>query len=126
MAVKGASKVIKNTKVLIGKISGKMTEQTLNHVLSIGAAQAKIYTPVDTAALINSQRTQISATPNGSKGVVSYGQEYAIYLEKGKTWKPRKKKTAKSAFLKSGFEDAKPRARIERAIINGYKMSKVK
>ena len=126
MAVKGASDVAKKYKSITGKIAGKMSEQTINHVLSIGAAQAKIYTPVDTSALINSQRIIVNKTGSGFKGRVLYGQEYAIYLEHNKKWTPRKKKSAKPQFLKLGFEDPKPASRIKKAIINGYKIDKAK
>ena len=122
MPVRGADKVVKNMERLVGRITGAMTEQTLHHVMSIGAAQAKIYTAVDTAALINSQRKIVRKTSTGMVGTVSYGQEYAIYLELKENWTPRKKITAKPHFLRDGFEDPAPRARIADAIRNGYKL----
>lgn len=122
MAVKGASKVVSNYRKLVDKISGQMSQQTLNHVLSIGAAQAKIYTPVDTAALINSQQITTTKTASGYKGYVFYTVDYALPLETKDNWTPRFKATAKPHFLQSGFEDPSPMARIRNAIVEGYKI----
>ena len=55
-------------------------------------------------------------------GRVWYEAEYAIYLETNPDWKPRKKKTAKPHFLRSGFEDEGPQSEIKEIIRNGYKL----
>jgi hypothetical protein len=52
-------------------------------------------------------------------------QNYAVYLEDPdgtNPWTPRKKKSAKPHFLKSGFEDDGPQTEIRNIILNGYKL----
>ena len=74
-------------------------------------------------ALINSQRKKVSEMGSGVVvGRVWYSQEYAIWLETRDHWTPRKKKTAKPHFLKSGFEDPEPQADIKDIIKQWYKL----
>ena len=123
MPLKGVEKVRGRYQALIKEISGPRTLKVVNAIVATGAAYAKLYTPVDTSALINSQRKQVSKGGSGVVvGRVWYSQEYAIWLETRDHWTPRKKPTAKPHFLKSGFEDPEPQADIKDIIMQWYKL----
>ena len=122
MPLKGVSRVRSNYARVVKNIEQR-NAKVVTAILSIGAGFAKMYTPVDTSALINSQRKSISKSGYGAVvGRVWYSQDYALWLEISSSWKPRKKKGAKPHFLKSGFEDATPQSEIKEIIRNGYKL----
>ena len=123
MPLKGVEKVRGRYQALIKEISGPRTLKVVNAIIATGAAHAKLYTPVDTSALINSQRKKVSEMGSGVVvGRVWYSQEYALWLETRDHWTPRKKATAKPHFLKSGFEDPEPQADIKDIIKQWYKL----
>lgn len=123
MPLKGVEKVRGRYQALIKEISGPRTLKVVNAIVSTGAAYAKLYTPVDKTFLINSQRKKVSEMGSGVVvGRVWYSQEYALWLETRDHWTPRKKKTAKPHFLRSGFEDPEPQADIQDIIRQWYKL----
>ena len=65
MPLKGVDKVRGRYQALIKEISGPRTVKVVNAIVATGAAYAKLYTPVDTSALINSQRKQVSEMGSG-------------------------------------------------------------
>ena len=76
MPIKGVEKVRGRYQALIKEISGPRTLKVVNSIIATGAAYAKLYTPVDTSALINSQRKQVSEGGSGVVvGRVWYSQE---------------------------------------------------
>ena len=123
MPLKGVEKVRGRYQALIKEISGPRTLKVVNAIVATGAAYAKLYMPTDTNALINSQRKKVSEMGSGVVvGRVWYSQEYALWLETRDHWAPRKKKTAKPHFLRSGFEDPEPQADIKDIIKQWYKL----
>ena len=122
MPLKGVSRVRSNYGRVVKDVSETKTLKVVTAVVATGAAWAKLYTPVDTSALINSQRKSVSQSGGAIVGKVWYSQDYAVWLETKDTWKPVKKKTAKPHFLRSGFEDEGPQSEIKEIIRNGYKL----
>lgn len=122
MPIKGVGAVRANYSRVINEVSGPKTVKVVSAIVSIGAGYAKLYTPLDTSALINSQRKSVSQSGGAIVGKVWYSQDYAVWLETKDTWKPIKKKTAKPHFLRSGFEDEGPQSEIKEIIRNGYKL----
>lgn len=122
MPLKGVSQVRGRYQAVIKDIAETKTIKVVTAIVATGAAWAKLYTPVDTSALINSQRKSVSQSGGAIVGKVWYSQDYAVWLETKDTWKPRKKKTAKPHFLRSGFEDEGPQSEIKEIIRNGYKL----
>ena len=125
MPLKGVSRVRSNYGRVVKDVSETKTLKVVTAVVATGAAWAKLYTPVDTSALINSQLKTVDSYGRYVVGKVWYMQNYAVYLEDPdgtNQWTPRKKKSAKPHFLKSGFEDDGPQTEIRNIIINGYKL----
>lgn len=122
MPLKGVSQVRGRYQAVIKDIAETKTIKVVTAIVATGAAWAKLYTPVDTSALINSQRKSVSQSGGAIVGKVWYSQDYAVWLETKDTWKPIKKKSAKPHFLKSGFEDDGPQTEIRNIILNGYKL----
>lgn len=122
MPLKGVSQVRSRYQAVIKDIAETKTIKVVAAIVATGAAWAKLYTPLDTSALINSQRKSVSQSGSAIVGKVWYSQDYAVWLETKDTWKPIKKKTAKPHFLKSGFEDEGPQSEINEIIRNGYKL----
>ena len=122
MPIKGVGAVRANYSRVINEVSGPKTVKVVSAIVSIGAGYAKLYAPLDTSALINSQRKSVSQSGGAIVGKVWYSQDYAVWLETKDTWKPIKKKSAKPHFLRSGFEDEGPQSEIKEIIRNGYKL----
>ncbi|MDH5796930.1 MAG: hypothetical protein OEZ19_00055 [Paracoccaceae bacterium] len=91
------------------------SEEMLAVMLQAIAANTMPYVPVDTAALINSERRWTQMTKAGPVGHIEYGgqgtgargtpvQEYAVYVHEGpqKNWQ---KPGASNLFLAKGVED---------------------
>lgn len=77
MPVKGVTEAKRNTRRMIGKIEGELSESTLTDVLRIAQGYATLITPVDTANLRNSQYRDIRPIGNGLRGRVGYTASYA-------------------------------------------------
>lgn len=125
MPLKGVSRVRSNYGRVVKDVSETKTLKVVTAVVATGSAWAKLYTPVDTSALINSQIKAVESYGGYVVGKVWYMQNYAVYLEDPdgtNPWTPRKKKSAKPHFLKSGFEDDGPQTEIRNIILNGYKL----
>lgn len=122
MPLKGVSRVRSSYSRVIRDITTRRSRLVVSAIIATGAAWAKMYTPVDTSALINSQRRLTSNEGSAVVGRVWYSQDYATWLENSDKWRPIKKKSAKPHFLKSGFEDEGPVSEINEIIRNGYKL----
>ena len=122
MPLKGVSQVRGRYAATIKDIAENKTMKVVTAIVATGSAWAKLFTPLDTSALINSQRKSVSQSGGAIVGKVWYSQDYAVWLETKDTWKPRKKKSAKPHFLRSGFEDEGPQSEIKEIIRNGYKL----
>ena len=122
MPLKGVSQVRGRYQAVIKDIAENKTRKVVTAIVFTGAAWAKKFTPVDVPFLINTQQKRVRPENGVMVGRVWYEAEYAIYLETNPDWKPRKKKTAKPHFLRSGFEDEGPQSEINEIIRNGYKL----
>lgn len=122
MPLKGVSQARGRYRAVIKEIAEAKTIKVVTAIVATGSAWAKLFTPLDTSALINSQRKSVSQSSGAIVGKVWYSQDYAVWLETKDTWKPVKKKTAKPHFLRSGFEDEGPQSEIKEIIRNGYKL----
>ena len=127
MPVKGVSQLKRNVGKWIADVQGKATERVLMAIVMTGAGYAKLATPVDTAALINSQGYKL--INGGTTGVVFYGAgftpkgfSYGFFLHENTDWKPIKKKNAEHHFLSNAFESASYQADYKKIIINGYRL----
>jgi len=145
MPVKGLEAAKRQTKAIIERIKGPLSERTVTEILIIGAGYASLLTPVDTSLLINSQYRLVENTGNGIKGQVGYTAAYAAAVNaasgklKGKPrahfgvtskgvpfgggtgvgvyWAP----AGEPDFLRKGFErDGK--ADIAAAVLRGMKL----
>lgn len=129
MPVRGLEEAKRNTKALIGRIEGELSERTMTEVLIIGSGYASLMTPVDTSVLINSQYRHLQPTPQGLRGQVGYTAAYAAAVNaasgklkgqarpgnRGTYWAPG----GEPDFLKRGFEDPEARAAIDAAVKRG-------
>ena len=127
MPVKGVAQIKRNVGRWVANVETKVTEKVLLTIIMTGAGYAKLATPVDTAALINSQEYKL--INGGKSGVVFYGAgfsdkgfNYGLYLHKNVDWKPVKKKNATPHFLSNAFENQAYQEDYKRIIINGYKL----
>lgn len=105
MAVKGIKDVNRRFAKLTGRIAGPMTNRAMTEIIIIGEGYAAELTPVDTSNLINSRYRQVTNTATGTKGIVGYTANYALWVHEGgpKNWK---KSAASDQFLSKGFENA--------------------
>lgn len=134
MSVKGGDEVRKKFSQAVGRIRGRMTEETLTRVLIVAAGYASALTPVATSALINSQYRDVQMTVNGWRGQLGYGANYAEYVHNasgtllgtgtprypsrlGTVWGPN----AEPEFLKKAFE-RDGRSDIEALIKESYRL----
>ena len=122
MPLKGVSQVRGRYQAVIKDIAENKTRKVVTAIVATGAAWAKLYTPLMDGALINSQRKRVRNESGVVVGRVWYLQDYALWLETKDNWTPRKKKSAKPHFLRSGFEDEGPQSEIKEIIRNGYKL----
>lgn len=112
--VRGISQAKKNLDDLIGNIQGRKTVRAIQSALLIGGAQSSIYTPIDTATLLNSQFREISVNRIRVTGRVGYSASYAAYVHDPNVPQNFRRATAKKEFLVKGFEDT--RKQIDAAV----------
>lgn len=105
--VRGISQAKKNLDDLIGNIQGRKTVRAIQSALLIGGAQSSIYTPIDTATLLNSQFREISVNGTRVTGRVGYSASYAAYVHDPNVPQNFRRATAKKEFLVKGFEDTR-------------------
>jgi len=132
--VMGGDEIRRRFSREIGRIRGRMTEETITRMLIVAAGYASAMTPVATSALINSQYRVTSATANGYRGELGYGADYAEYVHNapgtllgtgtprwperlGAVWGPN----AEPEFLAKAFE-RDGRSDIEALIREGYRI----
>ncbi|MBI6547265.1 HK97 gp10 family phage protein [Xenorhabdus lircayensis] len=105
---------------LIGDIRGRKVVRALYKALSIGSAQAALYTPIDTATLINSQFRDMRFDGVLLTGRVGYSANYAVYVHDPKVKQSFRRATAKKEFLKRGFNEM--RGQIDKAVAQELKL----
>ncbi|CDG98847.1 HK97 gp10 family phage protein [Xenorhabdus bovienii] len=104
---------------LIGDIRGRKVVRAMYKALYIGSAQAALYTPIDTATLINSQFRDVRFDGVRLTGRVGYSANYAVYVHDPKVKQNFRRATAKKEFLKRGFNEV--RAQIDKAVMEELK-----
>ncbi|WP_392562493.1 hypothetical protein RHO12_03155 [Orbus sturtevantii] len=103
--VKGVKQSIDRLNAIIEDVQGRKAVRAIQATLMIGAAQAAIYTPIDTSTLINSQFREVSVKKGLITGRVGYSANYAAYVADPSIHMAFKRATAKKDFLNKGFED---------------------
>ena len=120
MPARGVKQVRQNITRIMGEISGPMAERAVTEALIIGGGMATTMTPVDTAALINSQFRIVQKVGTQVQGRMGYTAAYAAAVHdakgtlrgqprdpndgsRGNFWDPN----AEPEFLKKGFEMTK-------------------
>lgn len=124
MAVHGARNVKRNARRVFKGID-RSTTKVLTAIAITGAGYAKLATPVDTAALINSQYYRVDdsqAIVGYTGGFTNRGFNYGLYLNNNDKWSPVKKKNASPMFLSDAFESEQYQDDYRRIIVNGYKL----
>ncbi|MDE9570626.1 HK97 gp10 family phage protein [Xenorhabdus bovienii] len=104
---------------LIGDIRGRKVVRAMHKALYIGSTQAALYTPIDTATLINSQFRDVRFQGTRLTGRVGYSANYAVYVHDPKVKQNFRRATAKKEFLKRGFNEV--RAQIDKAVMEELK-----
>src|SRR5690554_2560680 len=132
--VMGGDEIRRRFSREIGRIRGRMTEETITRMLIVAAGYASAMTPIATSSLINSQYRHVSTTINGARGEVGYGANYAEHVHNapgallgtgtpryparlGTVWGPN----AEPEFLTKAFE-RDGRSDIEALIREGYRI----
>ncbi|PHM52481.1 hypothetical protein [Xenorhabdus sp. KK7.4] len=105
---------------LIGDIRGRKVVRAVYKALYIGSTQAALYTPIDTATLINSQFRDVRFDGVRLTGRVGYSANYAVYVHDPNVKQDFRRATAKKAFLKSGFDEM--RREIDNAVAQELKL----
>ena len=84
---------------------GKMV-RAATQMLSIGASEASVLTPIDTSTLINSQFKSVTKEGDRIVGRVGYTADYARYVHDPEVKQNFRRESAEKEFLKKGFERA--------------------
>lgn len=134
MPVKGVTSLKRNVANFFDHKDKTATKKVLLAISMTAAGYAKLETPVDTDALINSQGYKL--INDNKSGVVFYGAGFSdIGFNYGKflhdnvykdgsevNWSPRKKATAKHHFLSNAFENDDYQADYLNIIKKGYRL----
>lgn len=136
MPTRGGKNVRRNMRRLVREIRGPITNRAMTEILIAGEAYAAALTPIDTSNLINSRYRQVTNTQSGTRGIVGYTADYALYVHEapgtlkgqprdsvssfsasggrtgfasnsGRFWEPN----GEPQFLMKGFQQAKPEIR---------------
>ncbi|WP_340608085.1 HK97 gp10 family phage protein [Xenorhabdus bharatensis] len=118
--VTGIREAQSRLNALIGDIRGRKVVRAVYKALYIGSTQAALYTPIDTATLINSQFRDVRFDGVRLTGRVGYSANYAIYVHDPAVRQDFRRATAKKAFLKSGFDEM--RREIDNAVAQELKL----
>lgn len=79
--------------------------------LVLGAAEASVFTPIDTSTLLNSQYRRVDRDGERIVGTVGYTAEYAAAVHDPDNPQNFRRATARKEFLSAGFEVAEPKIR---------------
>ncbi|HCT5880591.1 TPA: HK97 gp10 family phage protein [Morganella morganii] len=112
--IRGIAEVSANINALVGNITGRKVTRAIQAAMLIGGAQATLFTPIDTSALINSQFREITVNGTRVTGRVGYSANYAVFVHDPKVKQSFRRATARKEFLTLGFEES--REEIEAAM----------
>ncbi|WP_340617474.1 HK97 gp10 family phage protein [Xenorhabdus entomophaga] len=118
--VKGIREAKSRLNALIGDIRGRKVARAVYKALYIGSTQAALYTPIDTATLINSQFRDVRFDGVLLTGRVGYSANYAVYVHDPNVKQDFRRATAKKEFLKQGFDEM--RSQIDKAVMQELKL----
>jgi hypothetical protein len=79
--------------------------RAVTKVTITGAAQASLYTPIDTSNLLNSQFKRIVVVGDKVIGTVGYTAGYAAPVHSPNVKQTFRRSTARKEFLRLGFEE---------------------
>lgn len=81
MSTTGIERVLRNYDTHVEDVAGKKTYVAVHRILSIGAENASVMVPVDTANLVDSQYAPIIERSEGkTTGYVGFTAEYAFWV----------------------------------------------
>lgn len=103
----GMRKLQSNFDKLVNDITGKRSVRAVTAAITVGAAQASIYTPIDTSTLLNSQFREVLSSGTRVTGRVGYSANYAVYVNDPNRPQNFRRPSARKEFLRLGFEDAR-------------------
>ncbi|HFW7069692.1 TPA: HK97 gp10 family phage protein [Morganella morganii] len=105
--IRGIAEVSANINALVGNITGRKVTRAIQAAMLIGGAQAKLFTPIDTSTLINSQFREITVNGTRVTGRVGYSANYAVFVHDPKVKQTFRRATARKEFLTLGFEESR-------------------
>ncbi|NPE52410.1 HK97 gp10 family phage protein [Dickeya dadantii] len=103
--VRGIAQSKRGLERIINDIQGRKAVRAIQSAMLIGAAQAALYTPVDTSTLLNSQYREMNVRGTRLTGRVGYSANYAVYVHDPNVPQAFRRATAEKEFLTKGFAD---------------------
>ncbi|UMB78870.1 HK97 gp10 family phage protein [Dickeya fangzhongdai] len=103
--VRGIAQSKRGLERIINDIQGRKAARAIQSAMLIGAAQAALYTPIDTSTLLNSQYRELNVRGTRLTGRVGYSANYAAYVHDPNVPQVFRRTTAEKEFLTKGFAD---------------------
>ncbi|WP_038910939.1 hypothetical protein [Dickeya dadantii] len=103
--VRGIAQSKRGLERIINDIQGRKAVRAIQSAMLIGAAQAALYTPIDTSTLLNSQYRELNVRGTRLTGRVGYSANYAVYVHDPDVPQAFRRTTAEKEFLTKGFAD---------------------
>ncbi|ATZ95293.1 hypothetical protein [Dickeya fangzhongdai] len=103
--VRGIAQSKRGLERIINDIQGRKAVRAIQSAMLIGAAQAALYTPIDTSTLLNSQYREMNVRGTRLTGRVGYSANYAVYVHDQNVPQVFRRATAEKEFLTKGFAD---------------------
>ncbi|WP_226052653.1 HK97 gp10 family phage protein [Dickeya chrysanthemi] len=105
--VRGIAQSKRGLERIINDIQGRKAVRAIQSAMLIGAAQAALYTPIDTSTLLNSQYRELTVRGTRLTGRVGYSSNYAVYVHDPNVPQVFRRATAEKEFLTKGFADTR-------------------
>lgn len=105
--ITGIEESKRNLTALINDVNSRKVVRAMQSALLVGAAQASLFTPIDTATLLNSQFREIMINGSRLTGRVGYSANYAAYVHDPSNPQNFRRATARKEFLRRGFDDSR-------------------
>ncbi len=106
MPTRGGKIVRRNLRRTVSRIRGPVTNKVITEVLIIGDGYAAALTPVDTSNLINSRYRFVEDSATGTKGVVGYTANYALFVHEASGKLKGQPRSSVSSFTTSSGQRA--------------------
>ena len=111
----GKAKVVNRLPQFVADVAVR-GERGMTAALIEGAAEASVFTPIDSSDLLNSQYKSVRRVGGKITGTVGYSVDYALPVHDPDVKQTFRRASARKEFLKLGFEQAEPKIR---AILKG-------